>query len=107
MNVATNRQLTPAQLMLLTLMQRIAYGRIEDLPVQEGQPVMQPLPYVVREVKFGLAASHNEHDRDRFQLRTQVVQCFEQLEKLGSGTVRSLEIQDGIPFRMTLEEVAR
>src|SRR5262245_56257893 len=45
--------LTQARRDLLILMQRINFGRLEGLRIAAGQPVLQPLPRVITEVKLG------------------------------------------------------
>src|SRR5262245_59935470 len=38
---------------LVELMQNLNFGRIEVLVIRNGNPILDPLPRVVREVKFG------------------------------------------------------
>jgi len=91
---------------LVELMQRINFGRIEQLNVRRGQPVMDPPPRVVREIKFGGDnGPRPEAAKADFTLKTQVRDLFAQLEALGDGVITSIEIQRGLPFRMTIEEV--
>lgn len=98
--------LSPSQQKLLTEMQRINYGRIEGLPVRRGEPVMDPLPRIVREIKFsGENGPRPESAKADFALKTQVRELFAQLEALGDGVIPCIEIQRGLPFRMTVEEV--
>jgi hypothetical protein len=84
-------------------MRAIGFGEILDLTIRAGEPQFDPPPEVVREVKLGggketrcAAASGN------FALRDQVVDLFEQLDLLGTGTIESLEIKGGLPFRLRL-----
>ncbi len=99
--------LTPSQQKLLAEMQRINFGCIEDLPVRRGEPVMDPLPCVVHQIKFnGENGPRPELARADFALKAQVRELFVRLEALGDGIVRSLEIQHGLPFRMTVKEVS-
>jgi hypothetical protein len=87
-------------------MQRINFGRIEGLSVRCGQPVMAPPPRVVREIKFGGEnGPRPESGKDDFSLKAQVRDLFAQLEVLGDGVIPCIEIQRGLPFRMTVEEV--
>ena len=104
-NVAKT-SLTPSQQQLLTEMQRINFGRIFDLEVHDGQPVMDPLPRIVREIKFGGDnGPRPEVAKADFTLKAQVRDLFAQLEALGDGVIPCIEIQRGLPFRMTVEEV--
>lgn len=98
--------LTPSQQMLLAEMQRINFGRIHDMIVRDGQPVMDPPPRVVREHKFGGDnGPRPEAAKADFTLKAQVRDLFAQLEMLGDGVIACIEIQRGLPFRMTVEEV--
>ena len=98
--------LTLSQQELLTEMQRINYGRIEGLSVRRGEPVLDPPPRVVREIKFGGDnGPRPEAAKTDFTLKAQVRDLFAQLEALGDGVIPCIEIQRGLPFRMTVEEV--
>jgi hypothetical protein len=98
--------LTPSQQKLLTEMQRINYGRIEGLVVRAGQPVLDPRPRIIREIKFGGEnGPRAESAKADFALKAQVRDLLAQLEALGDGVIPCIEIQRGLPFRMTLEEV--
>jgi len=98
--------LTLSQQKLLTEMQRINYGRIEKLVVRCGQPVLTPPPRIIREIKFGGEnGPRTEVGKPDFTLKAQVRDMFAQLEALGDGVIPRLEIQRGLPFRMTVEEV--
>ena len=104
-NVAKS-SLTPSQQQLLTEMQRINFGRIFDLEVRDGQPVMDPPPRVIREIKFGADnGPRPEAAKADFTLKAQVRDLFAQLEALGDGVIPCIEIQRGLPFRMIVEEV--
>lgn len=102
---ATKASLSPLQRRLVEVMQGVNFGRIENLVVEGGEPVLDPPPRVVREVKFGGENGPRPelHARD-FALKAQVVQLFEELERMGDGVVESVEIQNGLPFRMKFEE---
>ena len=45
--------LTPPQARLVDLMQRLNFGRIEDLHVLNGEPLFDPPPRVFRDVRPG------------------------------------------------------
>jgi len=97
--------LTPPQRLLLIKMQQLNFGRIERLVVRDGEPVFDPPPRVVREVKFcaenGPRPEGGRHD---FALKAQVRELFAHLEALGSGVICRLEVKHGLPFRMTVVE---
>lgn len=102
----TKSSLSEPQHRLIELMQRINYGRIEGLVVRAGQPVLDPRPRIIREIKFGGEnGPRAESAKVDFALKAQVRDLLAQLEALGDGVVPCIEIQRGLPFRMTLEEV--
>ena len=105
-SIPTKSCLSDAQVRLIELMQRINFGRIFDLEVRDGQPVMDPPPRVVREIKFGGDnGPRPEVARSDFTLKAHVRDLFAQLEALGDGVIPCIEVQRGLPFRMTVEEV--
>jgi hypothetical protein len=90
---------------LVRLMQRLLFGRIENLLIRRGQPVLDPPPTVIREHKFGGEnGPHTKHRTDDFLLKDQVVELFRQLDALGDGVIAVLEIKHGLPFRMLVAE---
>ena len=106
-SIPTKSCLSDPQVRLIELMQRINFGRIFDLEVRDGQPVIDPPPRVVREIKFGGEnGPRPEAARVDFTLKAEVRDLFAQLEALGDGVVGVLEIKHGLPFRMIVEEGA-
>jgi hypothetical protein len=98
------RSLSAAWRCLLSLMARIGFGRIEGLRIQNGEPILDPMPRIFRTIKL------DEDQRtgagsvgSDYVVRRQVVQLLERIDRLGNGTVASLEVQHGLPFRMVLE----
>ncbi len=105
--VVTKADIPPAGKQLVELMQRVNFGRIEGLTVRNGEPVMDSPPHIFREIKFcGDNGPRPESIKADFALKAQVRDLFAQLEAMGDGIIRSIEIQRGLPFRMTVEEVS-
>jgi len=99
--------LPPAGERLVRLMQELNFGQVRDLVVRDGEPVFDPPPRVVREVKFGGEnGPRPEAAKADFALKVQVRELFAQLEALGDGLVECIEVKHGLPFRMTVEEDA-
>jgi len=99
-------KLSESRRILVQMMQQVAYGRIEQVLVVNGEPLLNPPPRMVREIKF--AANNGprpESVKNDFVLKAQVVDLFAQMEALGNGMIRTIEVQRGLPFRMTVEEV--
>jgi hypothetical protein len=91
---------------LIRLLQRIQFGQIHHLPIRGGEPVLSPPPHVIRDVKFcAESGPRPDLDHDDIALKAQVLDLFAQLDSIGNGTIRCLEVRHGLPFRMLVEEV--
>lgn len=102
----TKKQLSAPRRLLIEKLQAINYGRIEGLVVHQGDPILDPMPRVVREIKFQAEnGPRPETVKPDFVLKRQVVELFEYFDSLGHGVIKSIEVQRGLPFRMTVEEV--
>jgi hypothetical protein len=101
-SAATKRTLSPSRRQLLELMQRLNFGKIENLQVRDREPVLEPLPRITQEIKFAAAENgpRPELASGNFLLKAQVVELFEQLDRLGTGTIEMIEVKHGLPFRM-------
>ena len=98
------RDLSPERRRLLRLFQSINFGRIEELEIRDGEPQFSPPPRVFVELKLDVDdGPRAEAQRQQFPLRSQVARCFTQLAQLRDGTVESIEIRHGLPFRMVVE----
>ena len=103
----TKSSLSSARRTLLQLMQRIHFGRIENLAVRDGQPVFDPCPRIIREVKFAAEnGPHPQRGSVDFLLKKQVVELFEHFDRNPDGVIERLEIKHGLPFHMLVEEPA-
>lgn len=92
---------------LVELMQHVNFGRIERLVINEGQPVLDPRPRVVREFRFpGENGPRPEAAIGDFALKAQVVELFRAFEELRDGVIEVLDIKHGLPFRMAVEDAA-
>ena len=82
-------------------MQQINFGRIERLGIKAGEPVFDPPPKIVREVKFGGDnGPRPEMNNDDFALKAQVMDLFQQFDAISSGQIDLIEVKHGVPFRM-------
>ncbi len=101
----TLASLPPAGRELVELMQRLNFGRVEGLVVREGEPVLDPPPRIVREVKFCAEnGPRPEAAKEDFALKARVRELFDHMETIGDGGIGCIEVKHGLPFRMTLEE---
>jgi hypothetical protein len=89
-------------------MQSLRFGTIEGLVVCGGEPVIDPPPRIVRDVKFGGEnGPRPEAKLNDFALKEQVRDLLDQMDALGNGIIGCLEVKHGLPFRMEVEEVTR
>ena len=96
---------SPARRRLIRLLQEVNFGWHENLSVRGGQPVFDPAPTVVRQVKFGGDNLPRSESRlADFNLKQPVGELFAHLDRIGDGVILRLEVRHGLPFAMTLEE---
>jgi hypothetical protein len=94
---------TPRQ-KLVEAMQRIAFGRIEQLHIREGDPVFEPPPRLVQEIKIsGDGEVQPEVAGSDFVLKKQIVELFQRLAQLRNGVIEAIEVRHGLPCRITLQ----
>src|SRR4051794_35318300 len=88
----TTAALTEPRRQLVDLMQNTNFGRIEELLVRDGQPVLRdPAPRVIQEVKFGGDnAPRPEAGAGNFVLKAQVAELFDHFDRLQNGRIEVL-----------------
>lgn len=92
---------------LVELMQQVNFGRLEGVRVCDAEPVLDPQPGIVREIKFGGDnGPRPELATDDFALKSQVVEMFNHLDQYPNCHIETLEIKHGLPFRMLIREAA-
>lgn len=102
--VARRGDLSTDRRWLVDLCRRLHFGRIEGLVVQRGEPQQSPPPRRFRELKFASADNARpEPARDHY-LKAQVIELLQFLDDLGDGTIDSIEIKHGLPFRVIVAE---
>lgn len=88
-------------------MQEVNFGTVEGLAIQGGEPVFNPRPRIMREVKFGgQNGPRPEVGKHDFALKGEVLELFAQIEAMRDGVIRSIEVRYGLPFKMTIEDDA-
>ena len=97
--------LSPAQRTLVALMQNVGFGQILDLIVRKGEPVLEPMPRVLRSVRLGIETGPAPEIRTGdFALKTEVVEMLRQLDQLRDGVVHRVDIKNGLPISLVIEE---
>jgi len=106
MALRNKASLSPARRRLLEILQQINFGRLETLAIRNGEPVLDPMPRKVLEIKFaGENGPRPELKVDDFLLKRQAVELFEFFDQLQDGVIDVLEVKHGLPFRMIVTEV--
>ena len=63
--------------------------------------IARPPPTIIREVKFGgQNGPRDERSLDDFRLKAQIIELFDELDRLGDGVIDVLTIKHGLPFNM-------
>lgn len=95
----SSQTLSPAWRELLTLFQRLSFGRIEHLVVRGGEPVIDPSVRPVHEVKFGGDnGPRQEAGLFEFTLKAQHLDLIQRVRDLGDGVLTKLTFKHGLPF---------
>lgn len=99
--------LPSSRVKLLELMQRLNFGTIKGLIVRDSEPILNPHPRVIRDVKLGTKnGPRPEASLDDFFLKDEVIELFAQFDSFEGEILLSLEIKHGLPFRIQWEVVA-
>lgn len=89
---------------LVRLCRETGYGRIEDLEVAGGEPILGPDALVLVDIKLDAAPSPEDQPNDRdFVLSAEVVRLIAVLDGIHDGRVSSIEIRAGLPRRIVFE----
>jgi hypothetical protein len=95
----TTRDLTAAENSLLQVMRQYQFGRIENVLVRAGQPILDGEMKIVHVEYLGGANSGTKvPTSDEFELRQPVRDLFDRLQRLGDGTIVRLDFKHGLPF---------
>ena len=102
--LTTKSSLSDSHRRLVELMQRLNFGRIQNLVVRDGEPVFDPSPKVIQKVKIGGEnGPRPEVSCDDFLLKKQTIELIEAITQLRDGIVLSLDVKHGLPFAVEIE----
>ena len=97
-------QLSGPRQALVRLFQSMNFGTVESLDVRSGEPIFNPPPTVLLEVKLDSEPElRPELDVADFELRAEITRLFGQLDDLGNGSVERIDVRHGVPWRMVVD----
>ena len=101
---ASTKDLLPSERSLLDAMRVVEFGQIEFLRIRAGEPVLDPWPTVVRNLKFGVDGRDPRPTANReFDLKPEAADLFEYTRDVEDGEIRALVVRHGLPFSMEVE----
>lgn len=96
-NQSPNRFLSPTRQRLIELMRDVGYGRIHNLVIRGGEPVLTPRPHVTLSHKFG--GDHTRQPRTGdLALKQAHIDLFRLFDEIGNGTIDELTVTNGLPL---------
>ena len=104
----TKKVLSPEEQRVLETMQSINFGRIVDLEVKKGRPVVDARQKIVRIVRLGKDnGPRPELVKQDFVLKSRQVAFFEFLRCLKGDVKITVDVQYGLPERIQVFEESR
>jgi hypothetical protein len=100
--------LSPARQALVRLCQDVNFGQILDLEVRNGEPIWEPSPTILSEVKLDSDETPRpEGELPDFQLSSEIRRLVSYLDHFKDGEIAKIEIRDGLPRRLVLTSQLR
>jgi hypothetical protein len=101
-------QLSAPRQALVRLLQSMNIGSIEHLEVRACEPLFNPPPAVLIEVKLDAEGDPRpELDLADFELGKEVTRLLEQLDLLRDGSIDRIDVRHGLPRRVVIERPIR
>ena len=90
--------------MLVRLCQSIDYGQILNLAVFEREPIYNPPPSLLLDIKLNAdCGGRSECELMDFALCEEVCSLLDRLDRMKGGCIRRIEVRAGIPRRILVE----
>jgi broad specificity phosphatase PhoE len=103
----SSRLLSPARQRLLSLLIQLHFGKIESLPIVEGEPQLKaPGCRIVQEIKFAAAddSVHFSGVSAAYLAKRQVVELLALLDQHPNTLLEVLDVKHGTPFRALMTQ---
>ena len=89
---------------LVRLCQSVDYGQIIGLQIRDREPVFNPPPTVLLDVKLDAdCGPRREAALDDFALREEVHRLLDRFDRIENGRLDRIEVRAGIPRRVLIE----
>jgi len=96
-------QLSASRQALVRLCQDINFGQIQGLHVRNSDPVWDPAPTVLSEVRLDIEEGPRpEGDLPDFKLPCEIQRLMCHLDQLKDGRIGKIEVRGGVPRRLVL-----
>ena len=96
--------LSKSQSRLVEILQRLNYGRVEELHVRNGEPVFDPAPRIIQKLKMGGEnGPRPEAALQDFLLKHQTIEMLQAIADLGEGKILAIECKNGLCFSLEIE----
>jgi hypothetical protein len=100
--------LSPCRQALVRLCETINFGSIENLEVRDSEPMFDPPPVMLRDLKLDSdEGSRPELALADFVVSNEVMRLMGHLDELRHGKIRRVEVRGGLPRRILLEQLLR
>jgi hypothetical protein len=87
-----------AQRRLVEIMRQHQFGRIENVLVEAGQPVLNSSVKIVRSARLGgTDGGTGAPTKDQFEFKQAVCDLLDELARLNDGLIVRLEFKRGLP----------
>lgn len=94
--------LTPSERNILSVFAKVDYGSVFELRVKDGQPIQDPAPRIVRDIRMKCSPPPKDVPLE-FVLKEQMVTFLETTRRITDGVVDEIQIKGGLPFSMRIE----
>jgi hypothetical protein len=89
---------------LVRLCQSIDYGQILDLHVRDQEPVFNPPPTLLLDIKLDADGSGRpESELADFALCAEVCRLLDRIDEMQASRIQRIEVRAGIPRRILIE----
>jgi hypothetical protein len=96
--------LSRARQSLIRLCQSVVYGQLLGINIEHGNPVLDPLPTALIDLKLDTADDPRpELGLTDFELREEIVRLMARLDELQNVRIERIEVRAGIPRRVIFE----